>query len=205
MKKINWVLDPGHGGVINGVYQTEGKRSPKWDDGTQLYEGENVRKIAKLIKEYNENLGTDLDITVLVPENEDIPLKRRVRRVNKIVDKKPNTILISLHHNAGGGTGFEVFTSRGITRSDDIATTFIQQLKFDFEDRFKFREDYSDGDGDKEAGFYILKHSRCPAILIEMLFMDTYEPDYKFISSDYGRNELAQSILMAMIKYEEEN
>ena len=32
-----WILDNGHGGIIEGEYQTAGKRSPVWDDGSQLY------------------------------------------------------------------------------------------------------------------------------------------------------------------------
>lgn len=202
MRNTKWVLDAGHGGMINGIYQTKGKRSPKWKDGTQLFEGENIRKIIDLIVEFNKNLGTKLDLHILVPENEDISLKERVRRVNMYHSHHSKTQLVSLHHNAGGGTGFEVFTSRGETKSDWIATDFIDQLEDDFGDRFRFRKDYSDGDADKEANFYILKNSTCPAILVEMLFMDRYEPDYKFMNSDSGRNELAKSILMSMIRYD---
>ena len=40
-----WILDNGHGGIIDGVYQTPGKRSPLWPDGTQLFEGEFNRAI----------------------------------------------------------------------------------------------------------------------------------------------------------------
>ena len=43
--KYIWILDNGHGGIINGVYQTAGKRSPIWADGTQLFEGEFNRAI----------------------------------------------------------------------------------------------------------------------------------------------------------------
>jgi hypothetical protein len=42
-----WILDNGHGGMIDGVYQTPGKRSPVWPDGTQLFEGEFNRAIVK--------------------------------------------------------------------------------------------------------------------------------------------------------------
>ena len=38
MKTI--ILDAGHGGMINGKYQTKGKRSPVWEDGSVLYEGD---------------------------------------------------------------------------------------------------------------------------------------------------------------------
>lgn len=34
------------------------------------------------------------------------------------------------------------------------------------------RTDLSDGDKDKESGFYILKHTIMPAVLTENLFMD---------------------------------
>ena len=32
------IIDTGHGAMINGKYQTPGKRSPKWSKGV-LYEG----------------------------------------------------------------------------------------------------------------------------------------------------------------------
>ncbi|MCG9704983.1 hypothetical protein [Photobacterium damselae] len=40
MKQPLFILDAGHGGIINGQYQTAGKRSPIWSDGSQLFEGE---------------------------------------------------------------------------------------------------------------------------------------------------------------------
>lgn len=45
------LLDNGHGGLINGEYQTPGKRSPIWDDGSQLFEGELNRAIVARIAE----------------------------------------------------------------------------------------------------------------------------------------------------------
>ena len=38
------ILDPGHG------FNTEGKRSPVWEDGTQLFEWEFNRDIARAVK-----------------------------------------------------------------------------------------------------------------------------------------------------------
>lgn len=45
------LLDNGHGGIVNGEYQTTGKRSPIWDDGSQLFEGEFNRAIVNRIIE----------------------------------------------------------------------------------------------------------------------------------------------------------
>ena len=55
---------------------------------------------------------------------------------------------------------------------------------------FKQREDLSDNDPDKEAHFYILDHTICPAVLTENLFMDT-EKDCRFIMSEEGRQKIA--------------
>ncbi len=49
MKTI--ILDAGHGGMINGKYQTKGKRSPTWEDGSVLYEGECNRQIKDRVME----------------------------------------------------------------------------------------------------------------------------------------------------------
>lgn len=72
-----WLLDNGHGGVIDGLYQTPGKRSPSWDDGGILYEGEFNRAI---INRLIEMLTTDrINYVNIAPEYEDISLNERVR------------------------------------------------------------------------------------------------------------------------------
>ncbi|MBK8888090.1 MAG: hypothetical protein IPN46_16750 [Saprospiraceae bacterium] len=50
------ILDNGHGGVINGKYQTTGKRSPNWDKGV-LFEGMFNRWVVNRIieKQIEEN------------------------------------------------------------------------------------------------------------------------------------------------------
>ena len=54
------------------------------------------------------------------------------------------------------------------------------------------RKDMEDGDPDKEANFYILRKTDCPAILAENLFMDN-EKDCRLLLSDEFRNRLADS------------
>lgn len=91
------ILDNGHG------KETPGKRSPKWEDGSQLFEYEFNRDITRRI----QNRLTELNIesVLLVPEEEDISLSERCRRANEIFKGRPDSILISIHANAGGGTG----------------------------------------------------------------------------------------------------
>ncbi len=172
------ILDNGHGGIINGEYQTKGKRSPIWDDGRQLFEGEFnrivVNELASMCYVHN------ISYSILVPELKDISLSQRVVRANNIYKQKKDSILVSVHANAGGGTGYEVFTSVGETRSDKLADTFIKQFGATIPE-LRLRKDTSDGDLDKEARFTIITKTYCPAVLIECAFMDTYEPDCRML------------------------
>lgn len=194
--KIKFLLDPGHGGMIDGEYQTAGKRSPVWKDGSQLFEGVFNREIAENIFLHMRALGYDVEI--LVPEQEDISLGERVRRANEKHINHKNCVYISIHANAGGGTGFEIFTSEGETISDKYAThmfiAFLEDMK-----ELKPRKDTVDGDPDKEAPFYVLRKTACPAILIECAFMDTYEPDCKLMMSKSGKQRFAAAIIKGLI------
>ncbi|MCM1077881.1 MAG: N-acetylmuramoyl-L-alanine amidase [Bacteroidales bacterium] len=179
------ILDNGHGA------NTSGKRSPVWADGSQLMEYEFNRDIVKRIAEQCKEGG--IDCRVLVPEDRDISLAERCRRANAIYNETGGKcFLISIHANAGGGTGWEAYTSPGKTKADDIATELYRQAETEFaRDGWKMRRDMSDDDPDKEEGFYILKHTKCPAVLTENFFMDT-EKDCRLIMSEYGRWRVTQ-------------
>lgn len=165
------ILDNGHGGMINGEYQTPGKRSPVWPDGSQLFEGIYNRQIVKEIAKGLAQFG--IEYHILVPEEEDISLQERVKRVNnlcKVHGKDRKVILCSVHGNAAGSPdakGFEVFTTPGQTHSDIIADIYASYCRLYFSEASKFRADKTDGDEDKEARFYIITKTMCPAILTE--------------------------------------
>lgn len=177
------ILDNGHG------QETAGKRSPKWGDGTQLFEYEFNRDIVKRIAEKLDKEG--IKYHILVPELSDVSLSERVRRANKLYDiNNKQAFVVSVHANAGGGTGWEVFTSKGQTKSDAIATIFFEEAQREFVPEWRIRSDHSDGDPDKEENFYILRNTKGPAILTENFFMDT-EKDCRLIMSEEGRNRIA--------------
>lgn len=192
-----WLLDNGHGGIINGIYQTKGKRSPVWPDGRQLFEGEFNRAVVGYIKKYLDTL--QIDNIVIVSELEDISLSERVKRVNEYC-KKYDCKLLSIHANAGGGTGWEVFTSLGETRSDKMATVFINKMKIFYPNK-KFRVDLIDGDIDKESNFTIITKTNCPAILTENFFMDNKE-DCDLLFDDKERKKIAMAHVIAIQKIE---
>lgn len=185
------ILDNGHG------ENTPGKRSPVWPDGSQLFEYEFNRDIVKRIKSKLDN--HKIDSIILVPELTDISLSERCKRANKIYNNNKECILLSIHANAGGGTGWECYTSVGNTDADKYASILYAEAE-KFFSGWKIRTDYSDGDPDKESQFYILKHTKCPAILTENFFMDT-KKDCDYIFSEKGRENIADMHVSAILKF----
>jgi len=178
------ILDNGHGN------NTPGKRSPKWKDGTQLFEWEFNRRIVSRIG--TMCLRNLIPYHILVPEDYDVSLPVRAKRANEAYKKNKKAFLISIHANAGGGTGWEAWTSVGKTKSDDYATVLYEEATKEFAPEWKIRTDYhSDGDADKESQLTILTKTACPAILSENFFMDT-EKDCKFIMSEEGMDRIAR-------------
>lgn len=181
-QRIMPLLDNGHG--VNCA----GKRSPIWGDGSQLFEWEFNRDIVRRIAAKLDDLAILYEI--LTPETNDVSLQERCRRANLYQQMYNNCVLFSIHGNAGGGTGWECYTSKGTTKADEIATLLYNEAEKEFTG-WKIRKDYTDSDADKEANFYILKHTVCPAVLTENFFFDN-EKDCKLMLSEAGRERIAK-------------
>jgi N-acetylmuramoyl-L-alanine amidase len=192
--KYLYIFDNGHGGIIDGVYQTAGKRSPIWPDGSQLFEGEFNRAIVKrLIKLCND---ANIDCVNLVDTNVDIPLSTRTAQANEIYRNtdKP-CIYISIHANGfteESANGWSCYTSKGETQSDAIATILYEKAEAEFPGEYIRKDTYSDGDVDKEANFWVLAKTAMPAILSENFFMTNYDNCHKYLMSEEGRDRIAK-------------
>ena len=55
------------------------------------------------------------------------------------------------------------------TKSDILATCLYEAARYNNKSK-KLRADFTDGDPDKEAHLYVLKHTECPAVLTENFF-----------------------------------
>lgn len=188
---ILFIIDPGHG------KDTPGKRSPVWPDGRQLFEWEVNRAIVSRISKTLSKEGIFHIWTTL--SKYDMPLSHRVGLANEQLEDTAHVIFVSIHSNAGGGTGWEVFTSKGNTDSDKYAEIFFEEMKHEFPD-MRFRSDMLDGDSDKEENFYVLKYTDCPAVLTENFFMDTLTPDCEILMSEDGRDKIADAHVRAIRK-----
>jgi len=188
------LLNPGHG------MNTKGKRSPVWEDGSQLFEWEFTRDVCRRIERRLERLKIPSEI--IVKEAIDIPLSVRVKRANEIYARDPDSFLISIHGNAvdqGPGEGWEGWTSPGQTESDKLMT-FLYASARAMLYGYKIRTDYTDGDDDKEARFYMLTRTKCPAVLTENLFYTDPE-ECRFMMSDFGRELIAKLHVFGIQSY----
>ena len=184
MSKIKIILlDNGHG------IDTPGKCSPVWKDGTQLREWEYTRRVVRALQERLAEQG--VNVRIITPEDQDVPLKMRVDRVNSIarIHGAANCLLISVHLNASKemnqARGWEIHTSKNTTASDRYADVFWDEANRIVGRVSRMRGDYTDGDRDWDTNFYILRHTLCPAVLTENLFMN-HEEDCRFLMSEKG-------------------
>ena len=186
------LIDNGHGS------NTPGKRSP---DG-RLREYAYTREIAeRLVMELRKN---GIDAERIVKEEIDVPLAERCRRANEY--KASEAILVSIHCNAAGNgsdwmsaRGWEAWTSVGKTIADKVATCLYENAEYCLPG-MKIRKDMTDGDQDKESGFYILKHTKCPAVLTENLFQDN-KKDVEFLLSEEGKLAIVNMHVWGIMKY----
>lgn len=190
------LLDAGHG------IDTLGKRSP---DGAFLEYKWN-REVAELAYALLEEHGFDVDF--VVTETNDIPLKTRVRRVNEVCNLhgSQNVLLLSIHSNAAGmgatwmnAKGWSCYTTKGMTKSDKVASCLYDAFEEEFKDR-TIRRDLSDGDPDWEEDFYIIKKTSCPAVLLENFFYDNKE-ECSFLLMEQTKKRIAKAILKGVQYY----
>ena len=190
------LIDPGHG------IDTPGKRSP---DGLFLEYLWN-RQVADLILEGLVSAG--VDASLVVTETNDVTLRNRVNRVNTICNRvgASNVLLVSVHANAAGNgsawmnaRGWSCYTSKGKTKSDQVAEFLYDAFEAEFQDR-KIRKDMSDGDRDWEENFYVLQKSKCPAVLLENFFYDNRE-ECAWMLQEETKRRIARAVVNGIIKY----
>lgn len=190
------LIDNGHG------EETPGKRSPDGLFREYRYTREIARKIVEKLKERG------YDAELLVPESEDISLQERTRRTNEWCGKlgADKVILVSVHCNAAGDSsawmkarGWSAYTSKGTTKADELATILYEAAEANFINQ-KIRKDFSDGDPDFEESFYILRKTKCPAVLTENFFQDNKE-DVSYLLSLEGRTQIVKTHIDGIINY----
>lgn len=199
MKRSDFVviLGTAHGSNIPG------KRSPDGRLREYLYSREIVAEVERRLKADGYHVEVDLRSPV------EPSLPYRVGVVNDLCKRRgaKRCCYVSIHVNAAGmGTKWmaakywTVWTSRGQTAGDKLATCLWQAAHDLMPDTMPVKADWRDGDADYESNFYVLKNTLCAAALTENLFQDNREC-VDWLLSDEGRQTIAEIHVQGIKKY----
>ncbi len=179
------LIDNGHG------EDTPGKRSPDGRHREYAY----CREIAQRVSRELSRRGRDA--ILLVPEECDVDLRERVRRVNGWCKKlgAKNVVMVSIHNNAAGSDGkwhtargFSVFVSGNASaESKRLAQTFTDKASEMglMGNRSVPKERYW------TQSLAMTRDTHCPAVLTENLFQDN-EEDVAYLRSEEGKRAITQ-------------
>lgn len=190
------IIDSGHG--IN----TPGKCSPD----KQFKEWKYCRELANLVTEKLTNLGYEV-VNLMKGIDNDESLRSRCNRINKIVAQVKDCIVISLHNNAAGAngkwhnaTGWSVFVSMNASSNSKLIAQRLCESAINYKvmgNRSIPKCKYWQKD------LAICRDTKCPAVLIEHMFMDNKD-DVAFLESTEGKQTLVQIIVDGLETYRKE-
>ncbi|WP_277350511.1 N-acetylmuramoyl-L-alanine amidase [Bacillus sp. RO2] len=157
-------IDPGHGGTDPGAVG-----NGLQEKNLTLQIGTRVRDM--LVNEYN-------DVSVLMSRTGDqtLSLTQRTNAANAW----GADFLLSVHINAGGGTGYEDFIYPGVGAP---TTTYQNLIHEEIMKLVNFRDR-----GKKTANFHMLRESNMPALLTENGFVDNAEDAAKLKTASFIEN-----------------
>ena len=171
---LSIMIDPGHGGSDPGAR------------GYGLQEKDIVLEIAlqteRLLQAYivSIQLTRRDDVNVLIPT--------RTARANQM----GADLYVSIHVNAGRGTGFESFVHPAASpRTVDIQWRIHREMGL-----FYASNGFVDR-GRKTANFAVLRQTKMPAVLLENLFID-HPRDSAYLKDPLFRSEIAQMLALSI-------
>ncbi len=161
MKKV--FIGVGHGGADSGAVK-------------YIIEKEYTLKMAKAVGEYLKEYGVEYKLSRTADIDTDMDSK--VKMCN---DYKPD-LVVDIHFNAGGGTGFEVYYSVVGGTSKTLAENINTEVKKIFSSR-GVKTKILDSGADY---FAIIRETEVPAVLCEGGFVDS-KSDAEFIKTNYRK------------------
>src|SRR5690625_1147488 len=155
------VIDPGHGGHDPGAV------------ANGLREKDLTLDISKRTKRYLERNYKGVKVYLTRTNDKYLTLAQRANYANR----KNADLFVSMHINAGGGTGYESFihtskASRTVRAQGEVHYQAVKEMAVT-------------NRGKKSANFAVLRLTKMPAILPENLFIDRKSDANKLKSSKF--------------------
>lgn len=184
-KKIKIAVDPGHNfsGTDIGAYN---KQYDMWEQYITY-------PIAKMLAKKLAYMGFEVIMTK-DNFNDNIngeTLKEALLNRAGIANAQNADLFVSVHCNAGGGRGNEVYCYKTGTEGEKLAKAVHEHI---ISDTGLFSR------GVKTANFVVIKETTMPAVLVETAFIDT-ESDFNVIVSRDGQNKISSAIAKGIYDY----
>lgn len=170
-------IDAGHGGAdVGAISQHNG-----------LHEADAVLDIALRVREL---LSPYMEVVMTREEDVFVPLNERAR----IANASECDAYLSIHLNSASSDarGWEVFSSIGQTRGDELAKRIASRHAETFPNQ-KVR-------GIKEASYYVLRHTEMPACLWEGCFLSD-EEEADWVSFSDVRQDMAEALSLGIMDF----
>lgn len=181
---IKIAIDAGHGRY------TSGKRCLKSIDKNETREwvlnSRIAEKVCKLLKQYECETKRMDDTT----GKTDVSLAKRCQKANGW----KSDFYLSIHHNAGGGSGVEIFAMNGATAATRAKRDAIYEGVIE-ETGLKGNR----ANPRRTANFQVLRDTKMPAVLIECGYMDN-KHDTPIILTEEFSDQCAQGIVDGLVK-----
>ena len=176
MKTI--MIDPGHGGSDPGA----------------TYKGNEEKKFnlltALVVKDY---LVSKYNVNVLMTRTGDQTLSLSDR--SNLANRSSLDFYLSIHHNAGGGTGFESYVYNGSVPSETLSYQGIIH-----DEVMAAVKPYNVTDrGKKRANFHVLRETTMPSVLVEVLFVDNPK-DVALLNEESFRQSVGTALAKGVAK-----
>ncbi|RKD31204.1 N-acetylmuramoyl-L-alanine amidase [Thermohalobacter berrensis] len=188
---MNFIIDPGHG------KDTPGKRFNGFFEYEFNYDV--AYRLKSLLEPYGKVVLTMKEPTHPYPETTSYGRRANLQhRCNVANSVEGKSIFISIHANAYSDpdvSGYEIYVFRKSEERYEIAKSIMEAAKeiLGIGTEIKNR-------GIKEANFYVLRHTKMPAVLIEHEFYTNPEGRKK-LEDDNFRQKCAQHIFKGLLNY----
>lgn len=100
-------------------------------------------------------------------------------------------IFVSIHCNAGGGSGCEVYCYKSGGQAETLAKNILSGMLWNTDLISR---------GVKTANYAVLKNTNMPAVLVETAFIDN-ENNAAFLGSEDGQKQIAKGIAEGIMEY----
>ena len=172
------------GNIMIGINAGHTKSGAGYGAVGIIRESEHTRKVAEALKRYLEESGSKIkDCTIDAASTQNAYLAKVVELANG----QELEWFISIHFNAGGGRGIEVYTYEGRQYQDAVdVCRNIAALGF------------TNRGVKKGTGLYVIHKTKAKSMLIEVCFVDTDDAN-RYLA--VGADKIGQAIAAALIPY----